>query len=148
MDGSQNIDNEGNLFYYYLPYSVQDNISKCDKLPSITVSDILNGKMGVAPQNRGDHSRIYIIIDEITNKEEMKNYFSQNPTKFQFKLVTESVKTVDLTVVDQDGNTLERIKPIEGTMHLNTSGETIKPLFSGEIPVEAITQNLASFIEE
>ena len=148
LDGSQNIDNEGNLFYYYLPYSVQDNISKCDKLSSITVSDILNGKMGVAPQNRGDHSRIYIIIDEITNKEEMKNYFSQNPTKFQFKLVTESIKTVDLTVVDQDGNTLERIKPIEGTMHLNTSGETIKPLFSGEIPVEAITQNLASFIEE
>ena len=31
---------------------------------------------------------------------------------------------------------------------VKTSGETIKPLFSGEIPVEAITQNLASFIYE
>lgn len=63
-------------------------------------------------------------------------------------LSQESVKTVDLSVVDQDGNEREQIKPIEGAMHLSTSGETIKPLFSGEIPVEAITQNLASFIEE
>lgn len=63
-------------------------------------------------------------------------------------LSQEVVKTVELSVVDQDGNEREQIKPIEGTMHLSTSGETIKPLFSGEIPVEAITQNLASFIEE
>ena len=33
-------------------------------------------------------------------------------------------------------------------MHLSTDGETIKPTFTGEIPVEAITQNLASLIEE
>ena len=51
------------------------------------------------------------------------------------------IKTVELTVVNQDGETLTRIKPIEGTMHLSTSSETINPLFSGEIPVEAITQN-------
>ena len=36
---------------------------------------------------------------------------------------------------------------IEGTMHLNTSGESIKPLFSGEVPVEATTQNLNSFTD-
>ena len=63
-------------------------------------------------------------------------------------LTQEVVKTVDLTVTEQDGNTKSIIRPIEGTMHLSTSGETIKPTFSGEIPVEAITQNLASFIEE
>ena len=63
-------------------------------------------------------------------------------------LSQEIVKTVDLSVVDQDGNTLTLIKPIEGTMHLSTSSDTIQPTFSGEIPVEAITQNLASFIEE
>ena len=33
-------------------------------------------------------------------------------------------------------------------MNLETSSDTIHPLFSGEIPVEATTQNLASFIEE
>ena len=63
-------------------------------------------------------------------------------------LPQEVVKTVDLTIEDNDGNTLSKIKPIEGTMHLSTDGETIKPTFTGEIPIEAITQNLASFIEE
>ena len=62
-------------------------------------------------------------------------------------LTQEVVKTVKLTVVNQDGETMSKIKPIEGTMHLSTSSDTIPPLFSGEIPVEAITQNLASFIE-
>ena len=64
-------------------------------------------------------------------------------------LAQEVVKTVELTVVNQDGETMPKIKPIEGTMHLSTSSssDAIPPLFSGEIPVEAITQNLASFID-
>ena len=78
---------------------------------------------------------------------EFKAYLSNNPMIVQYPLKTESDKTVDLSVIDQDGKTLNRIKPIEGTMHLSTSGENIRPLFSGEIPVEAITQNLASFID-
>ena len=63
-------------------------------------------------------------------------------------LSQEVIKTVELLVQNQEGNTLSVIKPIEGTMHLSTSSDTIKPLFSGEIPVEAITQNLHSFIGE
>lgn len=62
-------------------------------------------------------------------------------------LSQEVVKTVDLNIQDQDGKTLSAFKPIEGTMFLSTSSDTIKPLFSGEIPVEATTQNLASFID-
>ena len=77
-----------------------------------------------------------------------KEWLSQNPFTIQYQLKTESVKTVDLNIQDQDGNTLTKLRPIEGTMHLSTSGTLIKPTFSGEIPVEATTQNLASFIEE
>ena len=99
--------------------------------------NLLTGQLTQRTETRayqeGDESNSEVITDMANTR---------------YKLPKESIKTVDLTVVDQDGNTLERIKPIEGTMHLNTSGETIKPLFSGEIPVEAITQNLASFIEE
>nr|DAT73383.1 MAG TPA: hypothetical protein [Caudoviricetes sp.] len=85
-----------------------------------------------------------VVFKKGATLEEIKNLVSN--LIIQYQLAEKSVKTVDLSVVDQDGKTLEQIKPIEGTMHLNTSGETIKPLFSGEIPVEAITQNLASFI--
>ena len=77
-----------------------------------------------------------------------KEWLSNNNISIQYPLSEKSIKTVDLSVVDQDGKSLEKIKPLEGSMHLNTTGESIKPLFSGEIPVEAMTQNLASFIEE
>ena len=63
-------------------------------------------------------------------------------------LAQEIVKTVDLSIQDNDGNTLRKIKPIEGTMHITTSGTPINPTASLEVPVEAITQNLSSFIGE
>ena len=74
-------------------------------------------------------------------------YLQSNPITVQYKLEPESVRTVDLNIQDQNGKTLSVIKPIEGKMFVSTSSDTIKPLFSGEIPVEAITQNLASFID-
>ena len=63
-------------------------------------------------------------------------------------LSQEVVKTVDLTIIDQNGQSVSKLKPIEGTMHMETDGQPLKPLLSAEVPVEAITQNLASFIEE
>lgn len=41
-----------------------------------------------------------------------------------------------------------KIKPIEGTMHISVSGTPISPTALLEVPVEAITQNLESFIKE
>ena len=79
--------------------------------------------------------------------EGFKEYIKQNPITVLYELATESIKTVDLNIQDQNGKTLSVIKPIEGKMFVSTSSDTIKPLFSGEIPVEAITQNLASFID-
>ena len=50
--------------------------------------------------------------------------------------------------VNQNGETLSKIKPIEGTMHINVSGTPLNPTAILEVPVEAITQNLNSFIVE
>ena len=61
-------------------------------------------------------------------------------------LSQEVVKTVDLSIADENGNEINFV-PIEGTMHIQTDGEPIKPSVTMEIPVEATTQNLASFIE-
>ena len=63
-------------------------------------------------------------------------------------LTQEVIKTVDLTVVNQDEEPLSKIKPIEGTMHVTISGTPINPTAVLEVPVEAITQNLNSFIGE
>ena len=62
-------------------------------------------------------------------------------------LSQEVVKTVDLSVVDENGNEIKHFMPIDGTMHIQTDGTPIKPTTTMEIPVEAINQNLASFIE-
>lgn len=96
LDGSQNIDNDGDLLYYNLPLGVHNNRSNSDKLPSITVGQILDGLIGIAPQNRGNSSRFYIKVNGITTKEEMKNFFLNNPTTIQCILETPTIKTVDL----------------------------------------------------
>ena len=62
-------------------------------------------------------------------------------------LSQEVVKSVKLSITNQDGITLSTIKPIEGTMHITPTGEPIAPTAVLEVPVEAITQNLASFID-
>ena len=82
-----------------------------------------------------------------SNVDGLKRYLSINPLIAQYQLAEKTIKTVELNIQDQDGKTLSTIKPIEGKMFLSTSSDAIKPLFSGEIPVEAITQNLASFID-
>ena len=80
--------------------------------------------------------------------DELNKYFQANPLIVQYKLAKPTIKTVDLTIIDQNGQSVSKLKPIEGTMHMETDGQPLKPLLSAEVPVEAITQNLASFIEE
>ena len=128
----------------------------CRSLPYVFIHGLNGGATTVSQECISNHSQDTNMISIIIKRDKLssvsvtgfRTYLQTNPLTIQYQLATESVKTVDLSVVDQDGKTLSQIKPIEGSMHLNTSGETIKPLFSGEIPVEAITQNLASFIEE
>ena len=58
------------------------------------------------------------------------------------------VKTVELMITNQNGESISQIKPFEGTMNIKVTGTPIPPIATLEIPVEAITQNLQSFIEE
>ena len=79
------------------------------------------------------------------NVEGFKQWLSQNPIKVQYKLATESVKKVDLTTVNENGESVY-FMPLEGTMNVSCSSQTINPTFDMSVPVEATTQNIASFI--
>ena len=118
-----------------------------DVIPNNPINRFSDDKEGVYVDGNG-----YLILclsrEKAKTQEEFGVWLQQNPITIQYKLATDSIKTVDLTITNQDGETLNKLKPFEGTMHFSTSGENIRPLFSGEIPVEAITQNLASFIGE
>ena len=74
-----------------------------------------------------DQHKIDYAIHDYTNSEvisgkDVAAYFNENEEKVYFM-------------------------PLEGTMHVSCSSETIQPTFDMSVPVEATTQNLASFID-
>ena len=138
-------DNNGHINLYiqgYLDFTISELQIEYSETPSSYEpykSNILTVNEDVTLRSNGD------ICDELNL---LTGQLTQRIDENGEVLSQEIVKTVDLNVEDQNGNTLTKIKPIEGTMHLLTDGNPIKPTFTGEIPVESITQNLASFIEE
>ena len=151
LDGSEDWQIDSDTNDYRLALSLKHNgemvkysQSICDRYPTKT-----------SKQSDTTYNYVYIGSRSINlyenpsmTLEEFKSKLKQNPMTFQYQFTTESIKTVDLSIQDQDGNTLRKIKPIEGTMHIHSDGTPLKPTITMEIPVEAITQNLASFIGE
>ena len=88
---------------------------------------------------------IRLLATKASTIVELHQYLSQNPITVQYPLASESIKTVDLTITDQNGNTESNIRPFEGTMHVSTSSQALPPLLDMSVPVEATTQNLMSF---
>ena len=84
-------------------------------------------------------------LSEITQNG-VVNWFKSNPTTICWVANHESVKTVDLSCLDEN-NKPTKFKPYEGVMYVVTSSETLPPLLDMEVPVEAINQNLAGFIK-
>ena len=113
----------------------------CDKLPVRPNGDYEK----ITSSNGLD---IHITTTKLSEEtvEAFKEYLSQNQITVQYPLEAVSVKTVDLTTVNEKGETTY-FMPLEGTMHVQSSGEIIKPTFDMSVPVEATTQNLASFID-
>lgn len=100
-------------------------------------SNILTVNEDVTLRSNGD---IYDELDLLTGQ------LTQRIDENGDVLTNEVVKSINLTVVNENNHST-KLKPIEGTMHIQTTSNTIKPIAELEIPVEAITQNLASFIE-
>ena len=158
LDGSQNVAswwNTTSTVGVSISIPTMKNISNlvCDRLPVVYYRDINNDTYdtdGIASWDSGNIVRFRILKSKLITADidGIISYLQSNPITVQYELVSESVKKVDLSVFNQNGNKLMKIKPIEGTMNISTSSDTIQPTFSGEIPVEAITQNLSSFIKE
>ena len=154
LDGSEKWDVvKGDVSRFYLNPPINnclnnalmsDTLIISDKLPTIHQNQ--SNDIGIIYWWNGTNSNININL-KMETVDEFKVWLSQNPITVQYPLANESVKTVDLTIKDQNNNPV-KLKPIEGTMHIQTSGNPINPVLNCEVPVEAITQNLASFTEE
>ena len=57
------------------------------------------------------------------NASHFKQWLSKNPITVQYELTTESIKTVDLSVKDQDNQVINQLSTFEGGTHFSTSSQ-------------------------
>ena len=96
-----------------------------DKLAQLSDSDIDSEGIRI---NSG--KRIFVRLNRnkgVTDLATFKQYLSQNPITIQYELATPTAKTVDLSVVNQDGNET-KLRTFDDTTHvlLNSEGVPIQ----------------------
>ena len=100
LDGSQQINRDGDLFYYILQDAPENNSNISDRLPSISVGQIVDGVTGVGVQDRGTNGRLYINIDNLSTGEEITQYLRNTPVTVQYRLskpITTIIKPSTMT---------------------------------------------------
>ena len=83
-----------------------------------------------------------VIHSSCRNVDKMKAWLQQNPLTVQYKLTTESVKTVDLTTVDQD-NQPTKLGTFENITHVSLESAGLIPEVEMEVATR-ISKELAS----
>lgn len=148
IDGTENwyvSSNETDLTIRYRCNNIgtsilNENMFVCDKyvVGGNTAGDELTVAFG------GTTVTYRVLKSELPTLKDFKEWLNNNHHTFIYQ-VEKSIKTVDLTCLDEN-NTPTKFKPYEGVMNVVTSSETLPPLLDMEVPVEAINQNIASFI--
>ena len=102
----------------------------CDKLQvKHTNDDSLHVTVGTYYIGYTSDNWLRIILGEdITSLEQGKEWLRANKPTIQYQLATESVKTVDLTVQNQDGGTIPHIQTQQGITHVSTSSDGLTPV--------------------
>lgn len=111
-----------------------DSLVICDKITSKvnwnpTVENIYHSNFGYG---------IVVLKSGLSDVDSFKSWLSQNPLTVQYRLATESIKTVDLTIVDQDGKTINKLNSFNGTTHVSTevAENSTYPMVSLEVASE------------
>lgn len=122
------------LFAYYggLPSSPSENLEMiCDKF--------IIAKDGYLALLNTDEETVHVYTDRAVyfrvlksklstqNVIGFKEWLSQNPFTIQYQLKTESIKTVDLNVVDQNNTKIDKIHVFNETTHVNASSDELTP---------------------
>ena len=96
-------------------------VISCDRYPSRTYNEpwaTINGNFISLTVGRA----IVVNDSNFTTVEEWKEYLSQNPLAVKFVLATPTTKTVNLTIVNQDGNET-KLRTFDDTTHLLLESE-------------------------
>ena len=148
LDGSSNngkwvirtdVYKEGYIYFQQeLNYILQsENIAICDRLPYSNQSNISSEQLRLSVYN--NETRIGVRLSEskgVSSLDEFSEYLKSNPIKFKYPLATASIKTVDLSVVNQDGNNT-KLSTFNDITHVILSSEGLIP----EAELEVATKN-------
>lgn len=112
----------------------------CEQLP-ILDSHNYNDRAGIVPDvNR--RGIVLVVPNELTggpnNVDGLRTWLNENPLTVFYEFNTDSVKTVDLTIVDQDGKTINKLNSFNGTTHISTevAENSAYPMVSLEVASE------------
>lgn len=117
-------------------FTIKQN-AVCDKLPIETWGNLEGNKKECVWVNGPTSWGVILSKTKATNREEIIEWVSQN-LEINYKLATPIVKTVDLDVVDQDGNTIPKIKSYNDVTHLEVSipKQSLLPNVSAEVATD------------
>ena len=98
----------------------------CDKIKVINSLTIANEGIML---NQGDYNEVglRVLTSTASTIEELKTWLSNNPIKILIPKNNNSVKTVALTIKDQDGKTSRQLSTYEGVTHVNVSSNGLTP---------------------
>ena len=122
---------------------VQNGLDKplsCDKFPYIYIHGLTGGSKAIKNECISNHSNDADSINLVIKKERLtkiditglKKWLNENPITIQYQLKTPTTKTVDLTVVNQDGNTT-KLRTFDDTTHVLLQSE------AGSNPTASLT---------
>ena len=149
LDGTQYMDADGRGIYIQVDdmKKVEDyrTIITCDKLPVFYHQwDLPNVKNGIAgyldEENKyPGQNWLYIKVNNSIDVGEVRQNLTQNPITVQYQRVADSIKTVDLTIVDQD-NQPTQLGTFENVTHVSLVAENLIPEVEMEVATRISTE--------
>ena len=126
-----------NCYSLNIPYGINGSLLKTDKLPyqSPTIGDQEGAVMGGG--NTPKVVSISIMKAKLPSSDidGFKQWLSQNPITIQYQLATESIKTVDLSILDQDNQPVTQLNSFaNGYIQVSSQEGTLIPTTEYEVP--------------
>lgn len=135
LDGSEKWEirefNTTNTECVIFTISIDDKLNSwyfnCDKFNYYNVDVILaNNIEGIYTGGKPNNLFINVSKTKANTVEDFKNWLSNNNVTVQYQSI-ESIKTVDLNVVDQNNTKIDTIHVFDEVTHVNTSSDELTP---------------------
>lgn len=136
-----------NIAFYYKENNIKTTsggseglgVIVSDVLPYTNRDSLMQDIEGIATLNKNIIFKILKSkLPSSLSVDDFKRWLKANPITIQYELANPIIKTVDLNVVDQDGNTIPKIKSYKDVTHLEVTvpKQSLLPHISAEVATD------------